>query len=155
MTSKSRTTLILFAVAAVIGVTAIAAAQASPLNPDPHQTGCDQTAVTVGSRSMYDPTNGAYIGLAQLRYSRGCETEWVTVFYNSGYYPSPSVWLQNQSGTDLYASDQAPYQGTVWTNQLPNMRYRTACGGVHVYRTVNAYYPSPGKWLAWFYIGCA
>jgi len=140
---------------AVVSAVVVSGAQASPGWMDPHNTGCDRTAYTLKAKAMYDPTNGAYIGLALLRYSTGCQTEWVTVYYSSGYFPWPSVWNQNQSGTDVYTSDDAPYQGTVWTGMLYNMRYRAGCGGVQVYRTINQYYPTPGKYLAWYYIGCA
>jgi hypothetical protein len=93
------------------------------------------------------------VGYAYLRYSVACQTEWLTVTYNNGYIPSPSFWLQNQSGTDLYVSDFAPWQGKVWTWMWGGMRDRAGCGGVQMYHTngIGNY----GAYLGWYYVGCA
>jgi hypothetical protein len=148
-----KTKLVLLAAVALL-ITA-PGAQAAQSAGDPSRSGCDTSRYDLRSKRMYDPATGAYMGLGILRYSVACQTEWVTVYYNAGYYPEPSVWLQNQAGTDLYTSMWAPWQGTVWTGMLPNMKYRAGCGGVQMYRTYNQYYPSRGKYIGWFYLGCA
>jgi Protein of unknown function (DUF2690) len=145
--------IVFVATAAAITTATAATTRTATSAGDPHYSGCDQSAVTIGYRYMYN--GSAYMGLAQLRYSNVCQTEWVTVYYNSGYYPSPSVWEQNQSGTDLYVSPFAPWQGTVWTDQLAGMRYTAACGGVQMYHTLNQFVPARGDYIGWYYIGCA
>ncbi len=100
---------------------------------------------------MTDPSNGANMGTAYLVYSAGCQTEWVTVHANSPYYPEPSVWLQNQTGTNLYETiTSGDPQGVYWTYQLANMEFQTACGGVQMY---NELAPGTG-YVNWNYIGC-
>jgi hypothetical protein len=125
---------------------------------DPHATGCDASAYSLSTAQMPGEVltmrvGGVIAGYAYLRYSAGCQTEWVKVTYNSGFLPMPSVWVQNTSGTNLYSSDLAPWQGTTWTWQLPGMRYRAACGGVQMYYTngIGNY----GVYAGWFYLGCA
>jgi hypothetical protein len=76
------------------------------------------------------------------------KTDWVTVYTYGTYYPDPSIWLQNQAGTNVYeALMSGDPQGTHWTDQLGGMKYRTACGGVQIYN-VNS------RWVSWNYIGC-
>jgi hypothetical protein len=133
----------------------VAGAQANPTAGDPYYTNCYLSSVGLKQITLYDPANHANMGVAILKYSKTCKTEWVSVYYNSGYFPSPSVWVQNQTGTNLYTSGGAPYQGTVWTEMLPSMQYRVGCGGVQMYHTYNAYYPTQGKYIGWYYIGCA
>lgn len=145
--------VIALAVPAAMTSASAATARVATSAGDPHYSGCDQSAVTLRYRYMYD--GSAYMGMALLRYSRVCQTEWVTVFYNSGYYPSPSVWEQNQTGTDLYVSSFAPWQGTVWTEQLAGMYYTAGCGGVQMYHTLNQFVPAQGDYIGWFYLGCA
>src|SRR5580704_4656558 len=88
---------------------------------DPHTTGCDQTAITGKSIPVY--AHGSYLGSLNLRYSNSCQTEWVTFYAASyaaatGYYFQPSVWMQNQSGTDLYTAPSSPFIGWMaYTNQ--------------------------------------
>lgn len=132
-----------------------APAGAATNGSSPHATRCDADAISLHTYGMPDPQTGAVMGYSYLRYSPTCQTEWVTVNYNSGYYPEPSVWVQNQSGTNLYTAGDSYWGGKVWTNQLADMRYRTACGGVQMYRTYNQYVPSRGAYMGWFYLGCA
>lgn len=113
---------------------------------DPQTTGCASSEITLLSAAMYSPNNGAYMGSEYLRYSTGCRTEWVTVDYASGYSAQPSVWMQNQTGTNLYTAENNG--SAVWTYQLGSMKYATACGGAQMYT-------SSGTWVAWDYIGCA
>jgi hypothetical protein len=98
--------------------------------------------------TMTDPNNGENMGTAYLVYSAGCQTEWVTVHANSPYEADPSIWLQNQTGTNLYQPPTSPDGGTYWTYQLGNMKYQTACGGVQMYDDLT------GAWVSWNYIGC-
>lgn len=134
-----------------IGVLTGAAALAIPTSAwasnagDPQTTGCAASEVTDIGVNMYDPNNGAYMGSEYLRYSTACATEWVTVYPASGYTAQPSVWMQNQSGTDLYTAENLG--SAIWTYQLGNMAYATACGGSQMYTT-------SGTWVAWEYIGC-
>ena len=133
--------------------TAYAAADAG----DPYTSGCDNTAVT--GRLLAVVYDGTRIGNAELRYSTSCQTEWVTFYSSSGYaannfYIEPSVWLQNQTGTNLYTAASSPSMGTVYTDMLPDMRYRTACGGIQLYRGLNAAGEEQEDWLGWYYIGC-
>lgn len=144
--------------AAVLVVTGVAilAASASPAmavenGGDPAQ-GIPPCAQLSPSRhnttNMYDPRNGAYMGYAALVYSAGCRTEWTVVHPVWPYRPYPSVWLQNRTGTDLYEAGSSHFTSNdYWTDQLPNMQYRTACGGVQMY---DGY----GHWLKWVYLGC-
>jgi hypothetical protein len=84
-------------------------------DPDQGFPPCDQQSAGVHNTiTMYDPSNGTEMGYAYLVYSSGCQTEWTTVHTFSPYYSLPSVWLQNQSGTNLYeaASSNNPV-GTV------------------------------------------
>lgn len=113
---------------------------------------CDtQSTSRHNTITMHDPSNGATMGTAYIVYSAGCETEWVTVHSYSPYYSSASIWMQNQTGTDLYeTSTGGDPQGVYWTYQLGNMRYQTACGGVQMY---NALVPGSG-YVNWNYLGC-
>lgn len=144
---KSWLRSVLLAVAAVVAVALPGAAYAGTGAGDPVTTGCDNSSYTSRHNvlDMYDPSNGAYTGQAYLVYSSLCQTEWVTVHYSSGYSPSPSVWLQNQTGTDLYAAYTGG--GLSYTYMLGDMRYRVACGGVQMYR-------SNGSYVNWNYLGC-
>jgi hypothetical protein len=122
------------------------ASAANAGNPDAGNPPCDtQSTSEHNFHTMYDPANGAVMGTAYLVYSAGCQTEWVTVHVNAGYSPSPSVWLQNQTGTDLYTAGSSG--STYWTYQLANMQYQVACGGVQMYR-------SSGAYVNWNYLGC-
>ncbi|MCR6484011.1 hypothetical protein M8542_14395 [Amycolatopsis sp. OK19-0408] len=91
---------------------------------------------------IYD--GGTRAATAHLRYSRSCGTQWVTVYFLPGYSAAPSVWLQNQSGTNLYTaySDST----SAYTYQLFNMANRVGCGGTHLYHN--------GVYLKWTYLGC-
>ncbi|MFC4148073.1 hypothetical protein ACFO0M_17605 [Micromonospora mangrovi] len=139
----------LLATAAILALVFPTAAYAGTGAGDPSATGCDSRATSQHNNlTMVDPVNKAVAGTAYIVYSSwngGCDTEWVTVHYNSGYRPSPSIWLQNQSGTDLYAAYTSG--GLSYTYQLGSMRYRTGCGGVQLYR-------SDGSYVDWFYLGC-
>ncbi|MFF4810964.1 hypothetical protein ACFY03_22400 [Micromonospora chersina] len=136
----------LLAAAAIFAIALPSTAYAGTGAGDPSTTGCDRQQTSPHNQIyMYDPANGAYMGTAYLVYSNGCDTEWLTVRYTSGYRPSPSIWLQNQSGTDLYAAYNTG--GLAYTYQFGSMRYRTACGGVQMYR-------SNGSYVDWFYLGC-
>jgi hypothetical protein len=122
-------------------------------DPDQGTPPCDQQNPSkhFNTTNMYDPANGAYMGYAYFVYSNGCQTEWLTVHTVSPYYPDPSIWIQNQTGTNLYeAMSSGNPQGTNWTNQLANMHTQTACGGVQMY---NALKPGTG-YVNWNYIGC-
>jgi Protein of unknown function (DUF2690) len=113
---------------------------------NPQTSGCAASEVTLLSTKMYNPRNGTYMGAEYLRYSNNCQTEWTTVDYANGYSAQPSVWMQNRTGTNLYTVENNG--SAVWTYQLANMKYATACGGAQMYN------PS-GAWVAWEYIGCA
>lgn len=128
-----------------VALTTVAATSASAANGgNPQTSGCAASAVTLRTVNLHDA--GTHIGSASLRYSRDCQTQWTTVNWWGSYSASPSVWVQNQSGTDLYAAYR---DGTsAYTNQLTGMRYTAGCGGTHVYR-------SNGSHVGWFYIGCA
>ena len=120
---------------------------ASAGDPDQGTPPCDtQFTSQHNGIAMTDPSTGASTGTAYLVYSAGCQTEWVTVHVNWGYSAWPSVWIQNQSGTDLYRTASLD-NSTVWTYQLANMKYQTACGGVQMYR-------SNGSYVNWNYLGC-
>jgi hypothetical protein len=111
---------------------------------------CDtQSASRHNSVTMVDHSNGDTIGTAYIVYSAGCQTKWVTEHEYSPYYGVPYVWLQNQSGSLSYAplSGQGGW-GTDWTDQLGNMKYRAACGGVEMY------YGLTGAAVGWYYLGC-
>lgn len=140
-------------VAVTSGSQPASAASCSPYctGASPRGTNCDSDGRTLKSLRMTDPANGAEIGWAYLRYSPSCGTEWVTVTYASGYFPRPSVWNQNQSGTDQYTAGDAPYQGKVWTKMIADMRYRAGCGGVQMYRGVSG----GNGYVGWYYLGCA
>lgn len=125
---------------------------------DPHLAGCDATAISLKTpqapKGYLTIKDGSTIaGYAYLRYSVACQSEWVTVTYNSGYYPSPWFWLQNQSGTDLQTSTFAPWQGKVWTDMWDDMHYRAGCGGVQMYHANGI--GGQGAYLGWYYLGCA
>ncbi|MER5888764.1 hypothetical protein ABT160_33480 [Streptomyces sp. NPDC001941] len=128
---------------------------------DPRQSGCDASGINLttaqmpgGEFTIRDPANGAVAGHGYLRYSTSCQSEWVKVTYNTGYLPDQaSLWLQNQSGTDLYNSGYAPWGGTIWTWMYRNMRTRVGCGGVRMYRATQG--GGYGSYLGWFYFGCA
>jgi hypothetical protein len=141
--------------AAAIAIPATAMA-ANGGDPDVGSPPCDAHPANLkvqNATPMIDPSNGAVMGWAYLVYSPDCQTEWVRVHYRSGYSPSPSIWLQNQNGTNLYTAESGVYVGTTdgpwaaWTFQLTNMRYQTACGGVQMYR-------SNGQYVNWNYVGC-
>ncbi|MBO4205876.1 hypothetical protein [Micromonospora echinofusca] len=160
MTHSSRRGLAMLA--ATITATAVALAPMSPAlaadGDDPTWYGCDSGAQRLVTAQMpdrqlrmVDPANGAVIGYAYLIYSPTCETQWVKVNYNSGYYPQPSVWRQNQSGTNQYISQFSPWGGTVWTYVLDGMRTQAGCGGVQIYRGVSG---GSGH-VGWYYLGCA
>ena len=103
---------------------------------DPQASGCANSEITDLTKTMYDPNNGAYMGTEYLRYSTACATEWVTVDYFNGYHASPSVWIQNQSGTDLYWSVNTG--SIVWTEQSgPALPVSNALGSpaIHAGRT--------------------
>lgn len=139
--------------AAVVTWAAVLPSQAFAANggdPDQGTPPCDTQSVTRHNTiTMRDPSNGATMGTAYLSYSAGCQTEWVTVHAYQPYYPGPSVWMQNQNGTNLYsAMDSGNPPGTYWTNQLTNMRYQAGCGGTQMY---NGY---TNRWVSWNYIGC-
>lgn len=120
---------------------------ASAGDPDQGTPPCDTLSTSPHNvTTMADPSTGASMGTAYLVYSAGCQTEWVTVHVNWGYAAWPSVWLQNQSGTDLYEAASLD-NSTVWTYQLADMKYQTACGGVQMYR-------SNGSYVNWNYLGC-
>jgi hypothetical protein len=145
LTRRFRLALATVVAAAALLIPATAMA-ANGGDPDQGLPPCDtQSTSQHNVLNMYDPGNGAYMGQAYLVYSAGCETEWVTVHYTAGYSPSPSVWMQNQSGTDLYGANYD--SGVTWTYQLTNMRYQTACGGVQMYTMAGAY-------VNWNYLGC-
>lgn len=110
---------------------------------NPHTTGCDQTGATYKTINMY--TGSTYMGHADLRYSTGCQTEWTTVYFSGPYTGQPSVWMQNQSGTNLYAAYTDG--GESYTYQLGDMKYATGCGGVQMYT-------SSGGYVGWYYVGC-
>lgn len=106
MTRGSRRGLAMLA--ATIVATVVALVPMSPAlaadGDDPTWYGCDSGAVRLRTAQMpnrqlrmVDPANGQQIGYAYLVYSSQCETQWVKVNYNSGYYPQPSVWRRNQS----------------------------------------------------------
>ncbi|WP_152646328.1 hypothetical protein [Streptacidiphilus albus] len=135
------------ALAVVLPGTAMAASAGDPSVGTP---ACDTQSVSEHDNiSMYDPSDGAYMGTAYLVYSSGCQTEWVTVHAVGTYDPEPSVWLQNRTGTDLYETNTSgDPQGTYWTYQLGDMRDQTACGGVQMYNDLN------GAYVNWNYIGC-
>lgn len=138
------------AIAAILAFLPGAAAASESLGDDPDYSGCDtQHAVVDKHTTMTDPRNGNIIGTAYLIYSFGCASEWVKVVYNASIYiVSPSVWKQNQSGTDLYESGldwEFPW-GVDWTWQLEGMSTTAGCGGVQVYDAVG--------YVNWYYLGC-
>lgn len=134
----------------LLGGTASAASSDNAGDPSIGTPPCDtQSTSRHDTITMTDPNNGDIMGTAYLVYSAGCQTEWVTVHANSPYEADPSVWLQNQSGTNLYQPPTSGVpQGTYWTYQLGNMKYQTACGGVQMYDDLT------GSWVSWNYIGC-
>ena len=116
---------------------------------DPHQTGCDTTERLLKSMTLRDGAKVA--GYAYMRYSTGCQTQWLTVNLSAGYAVDPSIWIQNTTGTTLHESYGSPGAGagTQWTFQLEGMRYQTGCSGAQLYRV-------PGyNWISWNYLGCA
>lgn len=141
-------------------------ASAATTAGDPFTSGCDLSAITGKSVGLYqigssiDTTGaGEFLGNLDLRYSTSCETEWVTFYPASGYaatnfYLEPSVWLQNQTGTNLYTAPSSGYMGEVYTNMLPSMKYRTACGGMQVYQGIEASGAEQEGYVGWAYIGC-
>jgi hypothetical protein len=148
-----RATVLLVPLAALVTLlpaTASAASSDNAGDPSIGTPACDtQSASRHDAITMTDSGNGEVMGTAYLAYSAGCQTEWVTAHVNSPYEAEPSVWLQNQSGTNL---NQPPTsggpQGTYWTYQLGNMKYQAACGGVQMYDDLT------GRWVSWNYIGC-
>jgi hypothetical protein len=154
-------TVVATMVATMVLVASPASASGGTGDGDPHQSGCDATAINLATAehpdavlTMHDPANGAVAGYVYLRYSTGCQSEWVTVTYNQGYLPDQaSFWLQNQSGTDLYNSDFSPGGGKIWTWMYRNMKYRVGCGGVQMYHATQG--GSYGSYMGWYYIGCA
>jgi hypothetical protein len=141
---------------AVLGV--VTPASAYGVGDDPHESTCDvSNPVTLATYHMYDPTdNNRKIGDAYLRYSRGCETQWVTVYFDSNRYtPEPWVWKQNQTGTDRGLSPFSSWGGLspFWTYQLFNMRTTAGCGGVHI-RRYNPNTGATGQYIGWYYLGC-
>lgn len=151
MTGRRLAFLSALAALTIVLVPGIANAQSAG-DPSQGSPPCDtQSTSRHNTITMIDPSNGANMGTAYLVYSAGCQTEWVTVHANSPYYPLPSVWLQNQTGTDLYETiTSGDPQGVYWTYQLANMKYQTACGGVQMY---NALAPGTG-YVNWNYLGC-
>jgi hypothetical protein len=138
-------------------LTGLAAAQPAAAtnggNPAPWETGCLYAGQhQYPPRYMYDPRNGRYVGWAAVEYSTTCQTEWVEVQYVAGYEPEPSVWMQNQSGTNLYTAPS--YWGDRWTYQLAGMRYRAGCGGVQLYAAADGWWQGRGQYLGWYYLGC-
>jgi hypothetical protein len=133
----------------MVGATSAYASNAG--DPDQGFPPCDQQSVSVHNQvTMHDPSNGAVMGVARIDYSAGCQTEWVKVDGDSPYYPaSASVWMQNQTGTDLYETLESG-EGEYWTYQLGNMKYQTGCGGAQMY---NALAPGTG-YVTWVYLGC-
>lgn len=118
----------------------------------PRHTNCDSDAVTTRSMTMKDPRNNRTIGQAYLRHSNRCGADWVLVTYASGYFPIPSAWMQNRSGTDQRTAGDAPYQGKVWTNMVEG-RNVADCGGVQIH---DANYAGgyTSRHVGWFYLGC-
>jgi hypothetical protein len=115
---------------------------ANATNGGDPQSGCAASMSRQSSVAVLD--HGSQVGTAYLRYSGTCGTQWVTVVYNVGYSGQPSVWMQNQNGTNLYAvySDNTES----YTYQLSGMAYQVGCGGVQMYHN--------GVYLEWVYIGC-
>lgn len=136
---------------AAIALTPGVASAADGGDPDLGFPPCDQqNAGPIKSITMTDPRNNNKIGTASLVYSAGCQTKWVKVTFTVPYSPSPSVWMQNRSGTDLYEANRLVWPwGIRWTDQLTGMATTAACGGVHIYDESN------GNYVKWFYIGCA
>jgi hypothetical protein len=109
---------------------------------------CDtQSTSRHNTMTLVDHSNGDVMGTAYLVYSAGCQTKWVTVHIYPPYEGTPSVWLQNQSGS-LSEPPTSGQGGTQWTYQLGSMKYRAACGGVQMY------YGLTGAWVDWYYLGC-
>nr|WP_231127262.1 DUF2690 domain-containing protein [Motilibacter aurantiacus] len=136
------------AAALAVAVAGSPSALAVSNGTNPQTTGCSASAITTGStRAIVDPSNGYRVGTAELRYSTGCQSQWTRVNFGGGYRVDPSIWLLNQNGTNLHSAYNDGYSNA-YTFQLSDMKYRTACGGVQVYR-------SNGSWVGWYYIGCA
>lgn len=141
----------LLAIPLVLVLTAQSASAANAGNPAPWATGCLYEGQHIYPQvRLYD--GNRYVGWAAVEYSTYCQTEWVEVQYIMGYEPEPSVWMQNQSGTNLYTADS--YWGDRWTFQLASMRYRAGCGGVQLYRAADGAWSGRGQYLGWYYLGC-
>ena len=78
---KSRTTLLAVgaAIALLTGAVAPVASAAPYDGSNPATTGCANTAVVVATANVVNPQNGAITGVAELRYSTSCQTNWVRV----------------------------------------------------------------------------
>ncbi|MET8848525.1 hypothetical protein [Amycolatopsis sp. NPDC004625] len=139
---RSKAAVLMIAAAAVGLLFTAGTASAATTDPNPQTSGCAASMSREVVADIYD--GGTRAATAHLRYSRSCGTQWVTVYYLPGYSAAPSVWLQNQSGTNLYTaySDST----SAYTYQLFNMANRVGCGGTHLYHN--------GAYLNWTYLGC-
>jgi hypothetical protein len=138
-----RKTAVLAIVAAAFGLLFTAGtASAATTDPNPQTSGCAASMSREVAADIYDGSQR--VATAHLRYSRTCGTEWVSVYYIPGYSAAPSVWVQNQSSTNLYTaySDST----SAYTYQLFNMANRVGCGGTHLYHN--------GAYVSWTYLGC-
>ncbi|MEU7478350.1 DUF2690 domain-containing protein [Lentzea sp. NPDC042327] len=137
-----RRAVALVVVVAALGLVFTTGTASAAADPNPQTSGCAASMSRQVSADIYDGSQR--VATAHLRYSRSCGSQWVSVYFLPGYSAAPSVWLQNQSGTDLYTaySDST----SAYTYQHFNMANRVGCGGTHLYRN--------GTHLGWTYLGC-
>jgi hypothetical protein len=122
----------------------------------PHPA-CEDGATALVTKALKDGKTD--IGTAELRYSPKCGTTWVRVIFKFGsYYPDPSVWEQNQTGTDRHRAtnpmDLDLNSGIVYTYMIEGRR-TPDCGGVQIYKANIGGGPDPSRWVGWYYLGCA
>jgi len=97
---------------------------------DPMQDGCANSATTVESTKVYNPSGGAYVGLLELRWSSSCKTNWGK-FTGNGNIGGVSVWVYRQAD-NKYCGDQSGtgcasvwWPNSAYSNQLYGCNYQT------------------------------
>lgn len=97
-----------------------------PIENDPHQTGCDQTAITLGEPQPIKSSWNMVIGYTEVRYSTACNTVWARTISHIGETTIKAAIVD--------CADNIPYEdtwdswGTVtWSpmmKYLPNYTYK-------------------------------